>query len=985
DLDRVNDIISEVQKKVDALRLQLKRFDRHRRLTEKLQHREIELAYLKKKEIEKKLEPLERRISDVRRQHTTRLDEEKGRETHLEGMQKAYRKQQEELTRIQTELDDLAEKRQDSGNRILVLKEQIKSMERNQERLQVEQKENGERKESFAFQKKELSAELKALLPRIEEKTSHYEGARVDLTREEGLLQDLEKRLDHLRGRRLEHLKAVNSTRSNLERTQEVLDEKQSHISNLEARVRRLEKELSEQETSQKELEKEKKAIQAAISKNRKELGKLDTRLEDLRSEKHKLSLEFHRIANHVETLESQLQFYREIVESKEGYPSGVRHVLGHPGDFPDVLGSVADLIEVEEKYRRAVEAGLGSLARCLVCKTWKGAMKLLDDLDATGTGSVSIIPLDSLSPGKGDSVRPERGIPAADVVTAHRSVEPLLPYLLGNLVIVEDASAAEALLKGEEFDGNVADVSGRYYDRNGFIRSLKGEGELSVLGRKEKMAELDKAIDEWIARGNTTQEKQAELVSKLEDLEKRHQDLSGDLGRQIDRMADVEKRIAHNEYAISQGVETLKGLTHEIVLTRRDMLALEKNLDQLVPRLKELEEQNTTYEEKIEQSKKEVESKRKKVEERNAAAQEMRLDLITLENDRDNLEYRLETVEESIRQLEERSGQLREEMDRNRAEIARLKRELDKEEKSLQKWTALFRKQKSLKDLKGEALRDAFEQIEQVQAEIRRHQRERERVAEELKKDELEVSDYRGRLERLEDRIREKYKTEIPGTLDVSLSPEEISLDIDRMERSLERIGPINMAVKQEFDDESERLDFLQKQRKDLLESEADLLETVRRIDRAARQQFLDIFEKIRNNFHRTFALFFEGGEGDLLLRGDDDPLESDISIQVRPPGKGSRNLRMLSSGEKALSAVALLFAIYQVKPSPFCILDEVDAPLDDHNVRKFTRVVREFSREIQFIIVTHNKLTMEAAKYLYGVTMEQSGISKIVSVKFD
>ncbi|MFQ6038059.1 MAG: AAA family ATPase, partial [Candidatus Aminicenantales bacterium] len=260
-----------------------------------------------------------------------------------------------------------------------------------------------------------------------------------------------------------------------------------------------------------------------------------------------------------------------------------------------------------------------------------------------------------------------------------------------------------------------------------------------------------------------------------------------------------------------------------------------------------------------------------------------------------------------------------------------------------------------------------------------------RERVAEELKKDELEVSDYRGRLERLEDRIREKYKTEIPGTLDVSLSPEEISLDIDRMERSLERIGPINMAVKQEFDDESERLDFLQKQRKDLLESEADLLETVRRIDRAARQQFLDIFEKIRNNFHRTFALFFEGGEGDLLLRGDDDPLESDISIQVRPPGKGSRNLRMLSSGEKALSAVALLFAIYQVKPSPFCILDEVDAPLDDHNVRKFTRVVREFSREIQFIIVTHNKLTMEAAKYLYGVTMEQSGISKIVSVKFD
>ncbi|MFQ6615599.1 MAG: chromosome segregation protein SMC [Fidelibacterota bacterium] len=985
DLDRVTDIILEVEKQVDALRLQLKRFDRHHRLTGKIQERELQLAFLKKREIVKKLRPLQGRISDYERQRSTRLDEEKGREAHLEELQKAYRNQQQELSQVEKDLDDLAEKKQDSNNRILILKEQIKSTRRSQERLQVELEENRERKKSLESQKKELDLELENLAPRIEQKSSGYEKARRDLTHKEKDLEDKEIRLEHLRSRRLEHLKMVNSTRSNLERTQEILDEKGSRLADLETRVQELEGHLKEQESSQKELEKEKKELQRAIARNRKELEKLDTRLEDHRTEKHGLGLEFHRIANQVETLESQLQFYREIMESREGYPSGVRHVLGHREDFPDVLGAVADLMDVKEEYRPAVEAGLGPLARCLVCRTRKGALKVLDDLDALGMGSVSLIPLDTLSGMKGPSVRPGTGIPATDVVTPHKDAESLVPVILGDLVIVEDASSAQALLKAKGFAGSIADLSGRYYDRKGFIRSLKGEGEVSVLGRKEKIDDLDKAIDKWISKGNRIQEKLTKLSEELEHLEKRYRDLSEDLGRDIDQMADLEKRIAHNEFAISQGVESLKGFTHETVLTRKESLGLKKNLDRLVPRLKELEEQNSTYETKIGEAKVEVEKGKKEVDDVSSAVQQMRLDLINLENDRDNLEYRLETVEESTRQLDIRKGQLREETDGNVREIERLSGELEEEEKALLQWTALYRKQKSLKDLKAEALQESFDQIEGIQAEIRREQRERDQVVEELKKTELELSDYRGRLESLEERIEEKYRREIPDAMDVSLTQEELSLEIDRMERSIERIGPINMAVKEEYEEESQRLDFLQKQRKDLLESEDDLLETVRKIDKAARRQFLESFEKIRKNFQKTFTLFFEGGEGDLELRGDDDPLEADITIHVRPPGKRTRHLRMLSSGEKALSAIALLFAIYQVKPSPFCILDEVDAPLDDHNIRKFTRALNEFSRETQFIIVTHNKLTMESAKYLYGITMEQSGVSKIVSVKFD
>ena len=192
-------------------------------------------------------------------------------------------------------------------------------------------------------------------------------------------------------------------------------------------------------------------------------------------------------------------------------------------------------------------------------------------------------------------------------------------------------------------------------------------------------------------------------------------------------------------------------------------------------------------------------------------------------------------------------------------------------------------------------------------------------------------------------------------------------------------------MAVQDEYNEDTGRLDHLRKQRDDLIDSEENLRETIQKIDRIARKKFQETFKHISQNYEKLFNLFFDGGYGHLRLVGDPDPLEADIVIEAQPPGKRNTSLRLLSSGEKALTAISLLFAIYQVKPSPYCILDEVDAPLDDVNIHKFTKVLKQFSDETQFIIVTHNKLTMEIANHMYGVTQEKKGVSKLVSVSFD
>ena len=202
--------------------------------------------------------------------------------------------------------------------------------------------------------------------------------------------------------------------------------------------------------------------------------------------------------------------------------------------------------------------------------------------------------------------------------------------------------------------------------------------------------------------------------------------------------------------------------------------------------------------------------------------------------------------------------------------------------------------------------------------------------------------------------------------------------------QEKLDKIGPVNFVALDEYEEKKQRLEFLEKQRDDLLQSKEDLLQAIERINRTARQMFRDTYEQVRQNFREIFTTLFEGGEADLVLHKTDDPLESDIEVVARPSGKRVDSVSLLSGGERALTAIALLFAVYLIKPSPFCLLDEVDAPLDDMNVGRFVRLLERFSEKTQFIVITHNKLSMEAADHLYGVTMEESGVSRLVSVSF-
>ena len=284
----------------------------------------------------------------------------------------------------------------------------------------------------------------------------------------------------------------------------------------------------------------------------------------------------------------------------------------------------------------------------------------------------------------------------------------------------------------------------------------------------------------------------------------------------------------------------------------------------------------------------------------------------------------------------------------------------------------------------KEQDVNQAFMKMESIRIKIDADKFNKDDIYYDIKSAEMKIAESNIKISQIKEVIKEKFgdKIELKILKDYNIS--DMRYNVEKIKRSIEAIGPINWAVSDEHDEQSKRLNMLKDQRFDLLESEQNLKDAIQKIDSVAKKQFLETFEKIKNNFDIMFKVFFSGGKGSIDLEDIEDPLNSDVVILAQPPGKKNNSLKMLSAGEKSLTAIALLFSIYQYKPSTFCILDEIDAPLDDINIKKFTDVISKYSKDTQFIMVTHNKLTMESADCIYGVTAEKKGISKVISINF-
>lgn len=987
DLERINDVISEVEQKVHGLELQLKRFKRHEKLTEQLRETDIALAFLRVDKYRGIMLPLQDEIKEYNHLRNSKTDQSSKHEEELEKNREVYKKQEEELNILQGNLLELTESQQDIRQNILIWTEKGRSSLLSIERGQSNYKSNEDRIEILIKDGSTFLKESESLQSALDQSLTLYKSEKESLEKIEVEYHKELKHLDQIQNERWNHQKKMVSNRSIYDRTLSLIDDKTEANNTLIEKLS-LEKDKSEDIrgiiTS---LEKKQSALEKNLSGEKKIANKLQLQLEQKIIKQQDIIKDYNSLIVKTESLNDQAKFYSELIESNEGFPEGTQYVLENPKVFSNVLGTVADVFSVEDKYRDALENGLGELSHCLISKDKKTGLQTLEKATDANAGDLTIIPfkeaielkvkLDPLPKTSNIIAR------ASEIVNTSKRLRPLADYILGDLIIVEDIQQAA---KDKKLEGwRLVDLKGSYTGKDLIIKSRQISEHGNLLGRKSKLEMLSKQINKSKIKEEEILKAQSSIEVEIESLNEKLAENKNSVRSVEDQLNDLESNLMRNHLNQTQCLDNIKIIKKDITDTERIINDSKIAVKKIEPDIEKAEKILSSFQEKINEANQSVVSAGKKRDAQQQILQDARVEMVNVESKRDNLIYKSNSANEQVEAIKQNQVIILDEEKNLKA----LKKDLDQKikngEKELNKINAELQKQRSIIDLKKSVFRETYNMIDQIQTKIKLEQKDRESILENLKSSEFKLNDLKQKIEIVFQQIKERYNTSVPDKLIVDDSEDELAYQVEKIQRSLENIGPVNMAVQDEYNEDNERLNHLRKQRDDLVESEENLRETIQKIDRIARKKFQETFKHISKNYEKLFNLFFEGGYGNLRLVGDPDPLEADIVIDAQPPGKRNTSLRLLSSGEKALTAISLLFAIYQVKPSPYCILDEVDAPLDDVNIHKFTKVLKQFADETQFIIVTHNKLTMEIANHMYGVTQEKKGVSKLVSVSFD
>ena len=679
-----------------------------------------------------------------------------------------------------------------------------------------------------------------------------------------------------------------------------------------------------------------------------------------------------------------------ENIKSHEGYRQAVQAIIRKGSPVSGVRGVLAGLLKVRRGYEDAVNLFLGSDAQLIVMENDASVRQAIEYLKKENLGRARFVSLETLNrlQVQGRGTTPARRPLASlnNFVKAAAGCEAVVEHFFTNAYLAD--SLEEGIGKAGPSAETIVTKSGEMYDNGRIIGGGAGDGENSMLiGREERLSDLKselKKLEESLAslgsaRANKTSEaKAAELAVN---------------GLEVQRLKE--------EVALVN-IKAKRGAQKEVVDKFKDELGLlESELEEMAEAVSDLTKRGEEMNAELniieaEKSSKQnfIDESQNRVSENRAASQKAGLEIATLTSETASLqkeeasalsnlkgreallfefedtlyskENDLKESTEKVKSLEEEIKNLSAENEKTRAELAVLNEEAAGHEESRA----------------GLAVELSTDELQ-----VREKEKALEFLRDQIRDIEVKLTEVNYKKTNLRDRILQAYKVDLELTHAESengVDWDAIKTQVAELKDRLEKMGPVNLVAIEEHKELEERHAFLVHQQEDLVRAKDDLHKAIQKINKTTKELFIDAFGKIQVEFKNFFRMLFGGGQAELVLIDEQDILESGIEIIVRPPGKKFQNLMLLSGGEKALTAIALLFAIFKVKPSPFCVLDEIDAPLDESNINRFSNVLKDFLKISQFIIITHNKRTIELADVMYGITMQERGVSKIVSVKF-
>ncbi len=1002
DLVRVSDLLVEIEKEIGSLARQVAKARRHERYRSEIQDLDLRLSALKHHGLiarEKELAE-EHQAESVRREGAqTELDT---REAALQAVKIEQIEEERTLAAAQQALAEREAERAAAQHEALVLAEREDGLTRRIAQLDEEIGRATERLAELAAREADVKAQVEELEAAEVTRRDELHARETELAAIEAELKETRAEVTGVKQLALNLFQVESKERAEVERARERLTNLAERREAVEAALKALSERI---ETTGAELA----AAEETATRAHAALAEAEARTSELAARGQEIELEgTARVDAETDArarqagVASRLATLEELKRAYEGVDEAVKSFLGGRGD--GAIGLVADLLTVPAERLDAVEAGLGPALSAVVLPGADDLVRARHELANAGGGRVGFLALEHAEEtarawshalaGRGDEARaayPD-AIELAGVVGAREGAAPLVQALLAGVFALDDEErAAEAARRYPEFTwvssrGTVFArglvTAGRAQDADRGL--LRREHEITALVAERDV--LDQAVAAAVeARARWTAEREgwqaetrehASLIARLRD--------EAQAGRGRVEALTRERAQAERERE-SRLAESL-AVSHDEAQVTELLVTLEAALEESTSRSREKSGEAATLESRLA----ELEARR---EASARAANEARTAWIDGTSRLGSLRQDLARCEVTARETAETRG------GREIERAAANERRIETSDNRVRAESSLS----GLVDLEAEARRAAEEarartlgKRELVQAEeeeLRALRHEANALAELVHTLEVNRLNARSELDRTLERLRVEYDVDLttyePAPWDEEgrggpFDPETATARLEELREKFRGLGPVNLLALEEYTKKKERHDFLKTQVGDLGSARDQLLEAIEKINTTASQLFLETFTAVQTHFTDTFQTLFVGGSAELRMVGD-DPLECEIDIFARPRGKNPQHISLLSSGERALTAIALLFAIYLIKPSPFCLLDEVDAPLDEANVDRFVALLRRFSEKTQFIMITHNKKTMEAAGALYGVTMQEPGVSKLVSVRFD
>jgi len=1000
-LVRVNDIIREVKRQINSLDRQAAKARRHKRLTAELTRYDVGLLLHNRDVLGAELARLTAEHDGQKTSLRELFSEIETRDGEIEALRGRLAEQEGQFEALQTRKLELLRAMDHERNTItlneqriadaqageIAARGQIEALEEQIERLgeelaraqaEIEEHEKGlrEAEQSLAAQDEQVGAEAAAL------------------EREEGAVAEAARRSLELVHR---EMKLTNE----LEALERRLEEHAAATAALQAEQRTLGERRERLADEQATHTRRRETLAGEAKKARDEAAGLRRTLDDMAGRLNQDITRRQQLARELAEARSQHQLLCEMRDNFEGYQHGVKSVLRAAAQandpLPGVYGTVADLLHVPEEFEVAIEAALGSRLQYLAVATGRDAQRAIAYLRETDGGRATFLPYDLLRPPETDREllracsQGNAGViaPAGEVVSCEERDRILVEMLLGDTVLVDDFEAALRIAEQKRYPFRLVTRAGDVFSGRGAISGGRAaQRAQGLLSRETRITQLDEKAQRLAAEHDALHAAEQARAREAGSVDGRLDETVGRARSLEEEVTAVTEELARAS-ASGEAVDAqLRALEERLAALGEDAARQTARRDELRLAVGALEQDKRVVEE---------ESLRHNtaVAERQAAAAEAHGRLTELKVQVSSLGERLAAVrlrqERTSRDIEERkreSAARRRQVEAECAQAERLREEIGQARERIE----ALSQQKAETERSIEALDERRADIGNELGTLEAGLKGKRRLLHEAQEGESELNarltEARLSVERIDERLRGEYtlRHDDPSAerFPADSNWEKVVAHIEALRSKIESLGPVNLYAIEEYERLEGRYTFLVNEQADLAKAKEALLKAISKINRTSRQLFKDTFERIRESFREMFTSLFGGGRADLILDDEGDLLECGIQIVASPPGKKLQSVTLLSGGEKAMTAICLLFSIFRVKPSPFCILDEMDAALDEPNIVRFNDTLQDFIKRSQFIIITHNKRTIATADVLYGITMERSGISKVISVKF-